>query len=543
MEAAPARRSKGKRLTVSIETNVDGRIRPLEPWEINRGICPPSLCPASDSDGKRPRGTGGRVFYHGDIVLDPDTEYLIFGNKLRRRFKRETMKLKNKLWPNGVVPYIFSSDLAPSSRRAIIEAMHQIRHYTCIIFKEKRTKDENYIRFISEPGCWSSVGMIGGEQRLSIGKGCEKVGTAVHEIAHALGFWHEQARTDRDNYVRVLTKNVSPDYLAEFTKINSTVASSRGYPYDYNSVMHYSEYAFSNTGYPTIKVKGIGRQLNYKIGQREQLSDLDIAQLRDMYRCDDREDEKLGECPEGWKKKLRSCYKFMADSQYRYQYAAATKYCKTNKSHLLSLNSRSEQKFISKYLKKKYPQVRYWRTSGKRDNGRFVWNQADRGGIIPIAFTNWADGYPGTYTSMLLDRDSRYQWTGAWAGSLNQLPDHAYNFVCERPSKRKCVPNYHKDGRDYRGTLDHTVDGILCQRWTSHYPHKHTLLPQNTRINSADEIGEHNFCRNPSGLRRKRPWCFTTKSKTEWQYCDVVTCTKSLKSKITPSRKTRKRKT
>lgn len=37
MEAAPARRSKGKRLTVSIETNVDGRIRPLEPWEINRG--------------------------------------------------------------------------------------------------------------------------------------------------------------------------------------------------------------------------------------------------------------------------------------------------------------------------------------------------------------------------------------------------------------------------------------------------------------------------------------------------------------------------
>lgn len=127
----------------------------------------------------------------------------------------------------------------------------------------------------------------------------------------------------------------------------------------------------------------------------------------------------------------------MADSQYRYQYAAATKYCKTNKSHLLSLNSRSEQKFISKYLKKKYPQVRYWRTSGKRDNGRFVWNQADRGGIIPIAFTNWADGYPGTYTSMLLDRDSRYQWTGAWAGSLNQLPDHAYNFVCERPSKRE----------------------------------------------------------------------------------------------------------
>ena len=40
--------------------------------------------------------------------------------------------------------------------------------------------------------CWSMVGRVGGEQKVSIGRGCERLGTAIHEISHSLGFWHEQ---------------------------------------------------------------------------------------------------------------------------------------------------------------------------------------------------------------------------------------------------------------------------------------------------------------------------------------------------------------
>ncbi|CAO2593412.1 Meprin A subunit beta, partial [Lemmus lemmus] len=53
--------------------------------------------------------------------------------------------------------------------------------------------------------CWSSVGNWHiGKQELSIGEYCDRIATVQHEFLHALGFLHEQSRSDRDDYVTIV---------------------------------------------------------------------------------------------------------------------------------------------------------------------------------------------------------------------------------------------------------------------------------------------------------------------------------------------------
>jgi hypothetical protein len=84
----------------------------------------------------------------------------------------------------------------------------------------------NYLKKISQRqsheikqfscSCWSSVGKAywsSGAQKLSLGSGCNITATAMHELLHALGFWHEQARADRNLYVEVMWENIREGLL------------------------------------------------------------------------------------------------------------------------------------------------------------------------------------------------------------------------------------------------------------------------------------------------------------------------------------------
>ena len=57
------------------------------------------------------------------------------------------------------------------------------------------------------------MGRQGGKQDISIGNGCERKGTILHEIMHSIGFIHEQSRPDRDKYVKVLMDNIKKGEL------------------------------------------------------------------------------------------------------------------------------------------------------------------------------------------------------------------------------------------------------------------------------------------------------------------------------------------
>lgn len=90
----------------------------------------------------------------------------------------------------------------------------------------------------------------------------------------------------------------------------------------------------------------------------------------------------------------------------------------------------------------------------------------------------------------------------------------------------KCVKSKFADGRDYRGSLSYSLDGVTCQAWTSQYPHRHTTLTGDRSIDKANGLGSHNYCRNPGG-RRTKPWCYVLLANVTWQYCDVTICVKS----------------
>ncbi|KAK0061689.1 Zinc metalloproteinase nas-6, partial [Biomphalaria pfeifferi] len=496
--------------------------------EINRGLCPPSLCVSQD---ERPTGTGGSVFFQGDIVLDNKLSKIIYSEKHTARHRRALIQDRKRLWDNGVVFYEMNENISENAEHILLRAMKHIEGKTCITFKERKRPDLDFILFVSEDGCWSKIGRVGGKQVISIGVGCENLGTASHEILHALGIWHEQSRPDRDSYINVWYDNVIDQYQKDFDMVSDDLTTSLQHAYDYQSLMHYSRFAFSRNGQPTIQVTGLGEAHGLSIGQRAGLSNMDIAQLREMYGCNKRHSDSLNVCREGWIKHQKSCYLFM--TQPSVQFTEGNSVCQSKGAHLLIINSKGEHKFITKLSNEKFHNIKIWRTAGKKVNDRMVWYINETVFQTMSDFTDWSSGHPGQLTSVILVRNEttlEFQWQGEWADSGDNGEDFRHPFICETLATRQCEESQYPDLRDYRGPLDYTQEGLTCQKWTESYPQNHTLVnysrswAASQERSSVDGLGDHNMCRNPDGLRRSRPWCYTTKVNRVWSYCDIRSC-------------------
>uniref|UniRef100_A0A8D0CLR5 Metalloendopeptidase n=1 Tax=Scleropages formosus TaxID=113540 RepID=A0A8D0CLR5_SCLFO len=209
------------------------------------------------------------------------------GSQRIHRRKRAATSRPERVWPEGVIPYVISGNFSGDQRAIFRQAMRHWEKHTCVTFIE-RTQEESYIVFTYRPcGCCSYVGRRGGgPQAISIGKNCDKFGIVVHELGHVIGFWHEHTRPDRDDHVSIIRENIQPGQEYNFLKMEPGEVDSLGEVYDFDSIMHYARNTFSrgiflDTILPRYDVNGV----RPPIGQRTRLSKGDIAQARKLYKC------------------------------------------------------------------------------------------------------------------------------------------------------------------------------------------------------------------------------------------------------------------
>jgi hypothetical protein len=233
----------------------------------------------------------GLAIFEGDIALGTVQEMEQDAHRLREQMPSSDPRGVDRdiasgvgitgqrfRWPNGLMPYVIDNDLPNQGR--VTDAIAHWERRTVMRFVERTNANApefpNYVQFIPSDGCWAEVGMQGdGRQEIGLGDGCG-FGSAVHEIGHAWGLWHEQSREDRDSFVRINWENIDPDRRHNF---NQHITDGDDYgPYDYGSIMHYGMFAFSNNG-PTIEPLQDG----VTIGQRDALSPGDVDAVHAMY--------------------------------------------------------------------------------------------------------------------------------------------------------------------------------------------------------------------------------------------------------------------
>uniref|UniRef100_A0A8C7UGQ4 Metalloendopeptidase n=1 Tax=Oncorhynchus mykiss TaxID=8022 RepID=A0A8C7UGQ4_ONCMY len=180
---------------------------------------------------------------------------------------------------NVYVPYVISNPYSDRERSVIEGGLQTISASTCVRFLP-RTNQKDFVDIQSQAGCFSYIGRQRNGQVVSLHRnGCVHLSVVQHELLHALGLNHEHSRSDGDSHVQTLTRNILPGMEYNVEKINTI---NLGTPYDYNSVMQYSRFAFSRNEQPAILPIPDN---NAVIGGATQMSPIDILRINRLYNC------------------------------------------------------------------------------------------------------------------------------------------------------------------------------------------------------------------------------------------------------------------
>ncbi|PIO72445.1 astacin [Teladorsagia circumcincta] len=189
------------------------------------------------------------TLFEGDITLSKEQQEQIAADLRKFRSKRQAFNEKRypaRRWSSGLSYMLY--ELNHEAETTFRKAAQLWMDNTCINFTEYKYPPRigvkipaNIIIVHEGDGCSSDVGrnVDPVPQLLSLGKGCESIGNAAHEIGHALGFFHTHTRHDRDQYVTVDEENIKHNWSKQFKMLPPTANYNYNLTYDYGSVMHY----------------------------------------------------------------------------------------------------------------------------------------------------------------------------------------------------------------------------------------------------------------------------------------------------------------
>nr|CDJ85039.1 Peptidase M12A domain containing protein [Haemonchus contortus] len=182
--------------------------------------------------------------FQSDILLTEKQAKTIISDideqvRVSNRTKRQAIADRDgvKLWKTGV-NYYFSPSLNSKTKRAFLMGADMWQKYSCVYFKHNPYAEDR-VKIEYGQGCWSSLGKVGGEQKISLGEGCDVGPIAAHEIGHTIGFWHTMARYDRDSFITLNVGNIKESWLSQFAKQTPQTNDNFNLTYDYGSIMHY----------------------------------------------------------------------------------------------------------------------------------------------------------------------------------------------------------------------------------------------------------------------------------------------------------------
>jgi len=253
---------------------------PFTPAELNHDLTQEDMAMAdTPADSQDILETAGA--FEGDIRIMKLDEILQRSINTKPGGRNAIID-KNKMWQNRKIPYLVANHYDQKERDTIAAAINVINKQSCVKLVD-HDGEHDYITIYKGQGCSSFIGSIGGVQTVSIGNGCVTAGIVMHELMHAIGFWHEQSRPDRDQFITIDWGNIQDGMDHNFKISPEWEVQTLGAAYDYGSIMHYGKNAFAkNRMKNTITPKKNGAN----IGQRTTYSKTDLAKINKLYECD-----------------------------------------------------------------------------------------------------------------------------------------------------------------------------------------------------------------------------------------------------------------